>query len=79
MRWWPGLNGVDLAVSARERHPGLKVLYMSGHAEIDEVRRKLGAQSGKLLQKPFRLGSLEKAVKQALASEPGTPPTDARD
>ena len=65
----PGLNGYNLSLMARERRPGLKVLYMSGNTEIDDIRRKLGAQSGKLLQKPFRLGSLEKAVAQALAGE----------
>lgn len=65
----PGLHGFNLARMARLRHPALKVLYMSGHAETDQVLRDIAPKFGKLLHKPVRPDDLRSEVEQALAGE----------
>ena len=66
----PGLSGHELAGAARERIPGLPVVYMSGHTEDVLVRD--GARAGDLafVQKPFTRASLLRAVEGALAAAP---------
>ena len=59
----PGLNGIDTVSRARERHPDLKVLYMSGYAE-DVLRNHTGTEP--VIGKPFLLSDLETAVQGAL-------------
>ena len=61
-----GLNGRQLADRATARRPGLKVVFMTGYAP-DEVMRKgrLGAHEW-LIEKPFSLAALAEKVRQAL-------------
>jgi CheY-like chemotaxis protein len=65
----PGMDGVRLADTIAERHPGCPVLLMSGFAGII---RKLGFQGGAIpiLQKPFGSADLAGAINKAL--EPPT-------
>ncbi|MGZ6696021.1 MAG: PAS domain S-box protein [Solirubrobacteraceae bacterium] len=64
----PGMSGHELAEAARERAPGLRVVYMSGHTEDVLVRE--GARAGDIafVQKPFTRASLLRAVDAALAA-----------
>jgi CheY-like chemotaxis protein len=61
----PGMDGVRLADTIAEQHPGHPVLLMSGFAG---VIRKLGFHSSPLpiLQKPFNAADLDRAVREAL-------------
>ena len=61
----PEMNGKELYQRLRQRHPGLKVLYMSGYApeELD-----LEAD-GSFLAKPFSISQLTSAVKEALQKD----------
>jgi two-component system, cell cycle sensor histidine kinase and response regulator CckA len=63
----PGMSGQQLAELARERTPGLRVVFMSGHT--DDVLVREGARQGELafVQKPFTRDSLLRAVEEALA------------
>jgi PAS domain S-box-containing protein len=57
----PGLSGPELAALARERHPDLRVLYVSGYHEVPAVAR--GQRRGeRFLQKPFSVADLSEAV-----------------
>jgi CheY-like chemotaxis protein len=51
----PGMNGVEMAVLIRERHPACKVLLFSGNAAtvdlLQEVRRR--GHDFELLAKPI--------------------------
>jgi PAS domain S-box-containing protein len=60
----PGLNGIDAARNARAARPDLKVLYMSGYADL-EMRTRTGTDP--VVGKPFRLSELAKAVEAALS------------
>jgi CheY-like chemotaxis protein len=63
----PGMSGHQLAEHARERAPGLRVVFMSGHT--DDVLVRDGASRGDIafVQKPFTRDSLLRAVEEALA------------
>jgi two-component system, response regulator PdtaR len=58
----PGrLDGIDLAVAARQVHPRIPVVFISGRAsKLDEARR-IG-QPADFLQKPFALNQLLASV-----------------
>ncbi|MFA7329540.1 MAG: ATP-binding protein [Candidatus Delongbacteria bacterium] len=61
----PGMNGRDLAAQLRERHPGLRCLFMSGYT-ADILDGPDGPPPGHFLQKPFSLKDLAGAVRQVL-------------
>lgn len=61
----PGTNGISLANRLREKWSQLRVIYISGQIRPSE----LFDSKYKFLRKPFRLESLERAVKDQL-SEP---------
>jgi CheY-like chemotaxis protein len=61
-----GMDGFDLAHRAKQLRPDLRVLYTSGYVK-DLPQAEKGMSYGKLLPKPWRLNSLDEAVKRALA------------
>jgi PAS domain S-box-containing protein len=51
----PGrLNGIELALAARERHPDIPLIFVSGKPEMLERAREL-CSAASYLEKPFRL------------------------
>ncbi|HEX2103299.1 MAG TPA: PAS domain S-box protein [Solirubrobacteraceae bacterium] len=74
----PGMGGQQLAAAARERTPGLRVVYMSGHT--DDVLVHDSARHGDIafVQKPFTRESLLRAVAEALThAAPAAPAASA--
>ncbi len=65
----PGLQGPDLVRGLRERWPGLKVVFISGHA--GDHLEGLDLPGTAFLQKPFRLARLHAAVASLLDPGPG--------
>jgi CheY-like chemotaxis protein len=61
----PRIDGLMLADMAKLRHPALRVLYATGY--MDRVERQPGYRYGALLNKPYRRGQLEDAVRDSLA------------
>jgi signal transduction histidine kinase len=61
-----GMNGPDLAAVARQRRPGLKVLFMSGYVEIagTDADRLIGEDE--LVRKPFRKSELGEKMRAIL-------------
>ena len=60
----PGLNGIETVRRARERWPGLRVLYVTGYA--DAASTGLHTDDDPLIRKPFRLSELTAGVSRAL-------------
>jgi CheY-like chemotaxis protein len=64
----PGLNGRQLAEIARQRRPGLKVLFLTGYAEHASVRSAFLASGMDLMTKPFAVEALATKIQEMLAS-----------
>ena len=63
----PGMGGYELAGELAQRHPAVRVLFMSGYTEDSAARRDILLQGSAFLQKPFSVADLSNAVHQALA------------
>ena len=63
----PGMTGTELADRLRERHPALKVLFMSGYAEHERVRKLDDREQ--FIPKPFLPAELFRRV-NAFLREP---------
>ena len=64
----PGMSGGQLAELLLERHPDLKVLFMSGYSEKVVLRHKISDLHTNFLQKPFTLRALAAKIREALGS-----------
>jgi PAS domain S-box-containing protein len=62
----PGLNGRQVADLLSPARPGLKVLFMSGHAEDAVFRHGVLGSGRSLLQKPFTRTALARKVREVL-------------
>ncbi len=60
----PGMNGFELARTARTTQPALALLYISGFADVADRGRT--RPCGAILEKPFRQPALATLVRQAL-------------
>ncbi len=60
-----GMTGADLAEAVREARPGIKVLFTSGYAEPDVVRRGRAAEAG-WLKKPYSTLELARTLREIL-------------
>ena len=67
-----GQSGRDLANELRRRYPGIRVLFMSGYTEDSASRRDILQSGSPFLQKPFSVGDLAKAVREALVLSPAS-------
>lgn len=56
-----GLTGAETALAARQRYPGIPVLFISGFADTEALRSAVGI--GPLIHKPFRPAELAVAVR----------------
>jgi DNA-binding response OmpR family regulator len=64
----PGLSGPQLARRLYQASPGLKVLYISGHAEEETVRKGESPPGARFLAKPFTLAALVAQVREMLGA-----------
>jgi len=65
----PGLQGWDLARLVRERHAGIRVLFVSGYTEDIVVRQGSLGEGTRFLRKPFTPQDLQVAVRELLDTE----------
>jgi two-component system cell cycle response regulator CpdR len=66
----PVLDGIGLAISAKQRFPALTVMLMTGFAEQRERAGNLSAIVYDVIPKPFTLAELIAKVEAALAGTP---------
>jgi CheY-like chemotaxis protein len=59
----PGMNGVDLALAIRERHPGLPVVLTSGYSNVLVQNVDRGFE---LIQKPYSVEALSRILRKAI-------------
>ena len=63
----PGLSGVELLAVIRQRQPRTPVIVISGLSDREHARGLMSMGAFDYMAKPFRLESVEKSVKRALA------------
>ncbi len=63
----PGIQGGDLARTLVVRHPGLRVILMSGYTEDAAVRAEASSGRVRFLQKPFSMDAVAAEIAAALA------------
>jgi PAS domain S-box-containing protein len=61
-----GMDGWELSARARQRLPGLKVVYMSGYADDILSRGDLEGKRQYLLRKPFRRAQISRMLREVL-------------
>ncbi|MBB4144583.1 response regulator [Rhizobium rhizoryzae] len=64
----PVMDGIELAHRAADQFPQLKILLMTGYAEQRERADDLMAKIIDVVDKPFALPDIRRAVAQALAT-----------
>ena len=62
----PGMNGRQLAESAREREPNLKVIYMTGYSRNAVTHHGRLDPGLDVLQKPITQGELAARIRDVL-------------
>jgi two-component system cell cycle sensor histidine kinase/response regulator CckA len=62
----PGMGGKQLAEALDTRWPGLPVLFISGYAGPDTIRRGFMDEGKEFMQKPLEPDAVAKKVRQAL-------------
>jgi signal transduction histidine kinase len=63
----PGMNGAQVARALRTRRPDLKIIFVTGYADLEQLEDVIGPGE-KTLRKPYRLADLQAALAQALAA-----------
>jgi CheY-like chemotaxis protein len=63
----PNMSGRELAERLAERHPGIKVLFMSGYASHVGLRPGSVEQPADFIQKPFSPDQLASKIREMLA------------
>jgi CheY-like chemotaxis protein len=66
----PVMDGIELAHRASAQFPALKILLMTGYAEQRERADDLMTKVIDVVDKPFALPDIRRAVAQALATAP---------
>lgn len=64
----PNMNGAEVAQRARELHPDLKILIVSGYADSAALESAVGTATQ--LRKPFDVAELRAAVTTVLSNSP---------
>ncbi len=64
----PVMDGIELVHQASAKFPDLKILLMTGYAEQRERADDLAAKVIDVVQKPFALPDIRRAVASALAT-----------
>lgn len=67
----PGLSGDALARKLRERRPGLRILFVSGYANLRLTDEDLHSLEAGFLQKPFSGAALTSRVRRLLDAKVG--------
>jgi CheY-like chemotaxis protein len=61
----PGMNGAEVARTARERRPDLPIVFASGYADTAAIEAVAGTHTA-VLRKPFRVADLQAVLAAAL-------------
>lgn len=69
----PGMSGLDVAAEIERHRPGMKILYISGHASSVAIESISRRSPDRVLLKPFDAGELIDRVTSLLKPDPPAP------
>ncbi|MDR2934992.1 MAG: sigma-54 dependent transcriptional regulator [Candidatus Adiutrix sp.] len=75
----PGLDGLGLLKAVKQRDPGLPVILMTAHGEVETAVGAMREGAQDFILKPFPAGVIEEAVNRALAAAPVPAPAPAKE
>ncbi|MCA6225512.1 MAG: response regulator [Phenylobacterium sp.] len=64
----PGMDGIELARLASERHPGLRIMFITGFAAVALKAEETAPEGARVLAKPVHLRDLVGEVERMLAA-----------
>lgn len=65
----PGMDGIELSQKARQKAPGIKIMFITGFAAIaPDAQSGLSGAEAPVVSKPFHLGALVEQVNELLES-----------
>lgn len=64
----PQMDGIELAVKARELQPEIGVIFMTGYANLNSAKNAIRQGASDYIMKPFELTEMRQAVTNALKS-----------
>lgn len=64
----PGMDGIEVARHAAARHPGLRIMFITGFAAVALNPDNQAPRQAKILSKPFHLRDLVTEVQRMLAA-----------
>jgi CheY-like chemotaxis protein len=67
----PGMNGRELAETARAHRPDMPILFITGYAENAAIRAGFLSSNMAMVTKPFSLDELAAKVSQMIVSGRG--------
>jgi len=67
----PGMNGAELARTARKLHPEIPIVFVTGFAESDQLEGALGGEVP-VLKKPFGVEDLAAIIAAHVPAAPGS-------
>lgn len=69
----PGMDGLATLEEIRRRDPGMPVLLLSGHIQIDEVAQAVNGGAAEVLLKPCPIEDLVAAIENAWKQRASAP------
>jgi two-component system cell cycle response regulator CpdR len=64
----PGLDGIEVARQAAARHPGLRIMFITGFAAVALAAGDQGPPGAKVLSKPIHLREIVSEVERMIAA-----------
>jgi two-component system cell cycle response regulator CpdR len=64
----PGMDGIELARLAADRHPGLRIMFITGFAAVALKAEETALPGARVLAKPVHLRELVVEVERMLAA-----------
>jgi len=64
----PGMDGIEVARLAAARHPGLRIMFITGFAAVALNPKSNAPKDAKVLSKPFHLRDLVTEVERFMAA-----------
>ena len=64
----PGMNGAQVALAMRERWPDLKIIFVTGYADPQQLEGVVGSAE-RVLRKPYRFEDLQSVMAETLTQK----------